>query len=402
VTRLERLIYRVSVWVVRPLISRRHLGAVTGLEHVPPSGAFILVSNHSSFFDHFLIETVVHAAHGARMSFLTKQESFDGRLRAAWHRGVGAIPVDRANPGPATLRQVSAVLRSGEVLCVYPEGTRGTGRTLLPFKSGAFRFAISASVPVIPVGIAGADRILPRGARWPRPVRAHIAFGPPLDQHEDLPRGPRADTMARDAHAIVTDLVQHAGTLDKKTRRTAGRAIASLAERRIDVMHEGRDELPARVRLKQLRLLLRLGRINDRGGMELEVQELRARGLRALEARALGRLALALPIRRRAQVLVVRSPQHAMAHYVLGRWHLAMPPLLGGRPVLAVEQLRQATECASADSRYLMGYAEALLRIGAHAEADVVLGRLMTTPVTDERVRRRVERAAALRACSAA
>jgi 1-acyl-sn-glycerol-3-phosphate acyltransferase len=400
---VENLVYRAAGRVLRPWVVGRHVDAVVGLEHLPPSGPFVLVPNHSSFFDHLLVESAVHAVHGGRLHFLTKAESFEGPVRGWLHRALGAFPVDRDKPGPSTLRDVQDVLRSGAPLCVYPEGTRGPGGELLPFKPGAFRFALAEGVPAVPVAITGADRILPRGARRPRPERARLWIGPPIPVPDVRGRTRQAEQMAEDAQRVTEDLIRRAESLGRADREAAGRATAHIAYQRIEAVHEGDDTWDEARRLRQLRLLLAIGRRTDQDGVELAVQRLRVRGMAAASASGLARLGRGLALRPAAEKVLRHAPAEPMAHYVLGRWHLAMPPAFGARRSLAVKHLREANELAGQDSRFAIAYAEALHATGdTRDEANRILDRLTASAAEDLRSRRRAERAAAMRAATAA
>lgn len=177
---------------------------VTGLEHVPRRGGAILAANHVSYLDPLLLPLVVPRR---RVLFLTKVKYLD---RPALHwvlAGAGVIPV--ASDDPQALATVVAAgvaaLREGRLVGVFPEGTRSRDGLLHQGKTGMARMAIAAGVPVIPVGISGTQRALPRGARLPRPHVVRIAFGPPIMMR--APAGPPADAAP---HRTVTDQVMTA------------------------------------------------------------------------------------------------------------------------------------------------------------------------------------------------
>ena len=104
-TWLQHIVYWMTTRLLGPII-RRRFAYVEGLEHVPSTGPVLLVANHSSFFDHFLLAASVAGRRSGRLYFLTKQESFSSRLGRLWFRSVGAIPVDRESPKPETLREI--------------------------------------------------------------------------------------------------------------------------------------------------------------------------------------------------------------------------------------------------------------------------------------------------------
>lgn len=150
----------------RALFRRRYDVRVQGESHVPRSGAVILASNHIGLLDGPLLAAFsprpVHA--------LTKLEMFEGRTGAFLARA-GQIPLDRFHPDPAAIRTCLAVLEAGDVVGIYPEGTRGAG-DLGRFHRGAAYLALVSGAPVVPVTMlgsrepgAGADSVPARGSR---------------------------------------------------------------------------------------------------------------------------------------------------------------------------------------------------------------------------------------------
>ena len=167
-----------------PLLKLLFRPRVEGLEHVPEEGAAIIAGNHLSFSDHFLMPVVL----SRRITFLAKQEYFTGpglkgRLTAAFFRSAGQIPVDRSGKeaGQAAIREGLGVLAKGELLGIYPEGTRSHDGRLYKGKVGVAVMALTAGVPVIPCAMVGTFEIQPPGRVVPRIRRVTIRFGEPLD-----------------------------------------------------------------------------------------------------------------------------------------------------------------------------------------------------------------------------
>ncbi|HET9656068.1 MAG TPA: lysophospholipid acyltransferase family protein [Kineosporiaceae bacterium] len=157
---------------------------VRGEEHIPGSGAAILASNHLSFSDSFFLPLVVRR----RVTFLAKSDYFTGsgikgRLTAGFFRGVGQLPVDRSGgkASEAALRTGLRVLRRGELLGIYPEGTRSPDGRLYRGKTGVARMALEARVPVLPVAMIDTHKVQPPGRIIPRIGRIGVVIGEPLD-----------------------------------------------------------------------------------------------------------------------------------------------------------------------------------------------------------------------------
>jgi 1-acyl-sn-glycerol-3-phosphate acyltransferase len=161
---------------------------VEGAEHLPSDGPVILVANHVSFFDSVLLMFGLPRP----VAFIGKAEYTDNPLTNWLFCGAGMIPVRRENPGdlPHVFDEVAAVLERGEVIGVFPEGTRSLDGRLHRGHVGAAHLALTTGAPIVPVGIVGTDRVLPTGARLVRPFRhAKISLGEPI-----RPDGPTKST----------------------------------------------------------------------------------------------------------------------------------------------------------------------------------------------------------------
>jgi 1-acyl-sn-glycerol-3-phosphate acyltransferase len=178
---------------------------VEGVENVPPSGPVILASNHLSFADSVVIPCVAPR----RVVFLAKAEYFTasgvkGRLSKAWFTGLGAVPVSRDDTKSAidSLQTALEVLRRGEALGLYPEGTRSRDGRLYRGRTGVAHLALVSGAPIVPVGLHGTDRLQPVGSRLPRLVKVTARFGAPISpagQYDGVPLGR--------ARREITDLV---------------------------------------------------------------------------------------------------------------------------------------------------------------------------------------------------
>ncbi|GHJ52082.1 1-acyl-sn-glycerol-3-phosphate acyltransferase [Nonomuraea sp. TT08I-71] len=180
------LLYTIGKLTVAPTLRLAFRPHVEGLEHIPATGGAIFAGNHLSVADELLLGTVVPR----HLAFWAKSEYFKGTgVKGAFSKfvltGLGAIPVERAG-GRAALSAFDAaipVLKAGDLVAVYPEGTRSPDGRLYRGRTGAARLAVAAGVPIIPVGVTGTDKAQPIGTRVPRPGRAEITirFGKPLD-----------------------------------------------------------------------------------------------------------------------------------------------------------------------------------------------------------------------------
>jgi 1-acyl-sn-glycerol-3-phosphate acyltransferase len=176
--------YWVAKVVLWPLL-RIFRPWAEGTDNVPREGPAILASNHLSFSDHFFAPLPLPR----KVVFLAKSEYFTGRglkglVSRAFFSGLGQIPVDRAG-GEASERALHTglrVLAQGELLGIYPEGTRTPDGRLYKGKTGVARLALEARVPVIPTAMVGGFEFQPPGKITPQlRIRPGVRFGRPLD-----------------------------------------------------------------------------------------------------------------------------------------------------------------------------------------------------------------------------
>jgi 1-acyl-sn-glycerol-3-phosphate acyltransferase len=197
------VIYGVLHRVVPPVARAVWRPTVTGLENVPSSGGVILASNHLSFADSVVIPCVVPR----KVVFLAKSDYFTGSgvkgaLSRAWFEGLGMLPVDRDDrkAALASLDTALEVLGRGEAFGIYPEGTRSRDGRLYRGRTGVAHLALTAGVPVVPVGLRGTENLQPVGSSLPKLVPISVTFGEPIDfagRFDGVPSG-RARREATD------------------------------------------------------------------------------------------------------------------------------------------------------------------------------------------------------------
>ncbi|MCI3221748.1 MULTISPECIES: 1-acyl-sn-glycerol-3-phosphate acyltransferase [Streptomyces] len=176
--------YVLKYVLLGPLLRLLFRPRIQGLDNIPADGAAIVAGNHLSFSDHFLMPAIIRR----RITFLAKAEYFTGpgvkgRLTATFFRSAGQIPVDRSGKeaGQAAIREGLGVLGKGELLGIYPEGTRSHDGRLYKGKVGVAVMAIKAQVPVVPCAMVGTFEIQPPGQKIPNIKQVTIRFGEPLD-----------------------------------------------------------------------------------------------------------------------------------------------------------------------------------------------------------------------------
>jgi 1-acyl-sn-glycerol-3-phosphate acyltransferase len=160
---------------------------VEGLENIPGTGGAIFASNHLSVADELFLGAVVPR----HLAFWAKSDYFNGTgVRGRFNRfimeGLGAIKVERSGGRAALTAFDGAIpkLKAGDMVAIYPEGTRSPDGRLYRGRTGAARLAVAAGVPIIPVGVIGTERIQPIGQPYPKLVgwgKVTIKFGQPIE-----------------------------------------------------------------------------------------------------------------------------------------------------------------------------------------------------------------------------
>lgn len=168
---------------------------VSGADRLPASGAYVLAPSHRSIMDILVCSTLTTR----RLRFMAKVELFRVPVLGSFLGLMGSFPVERGAADRKAIRAGADVLAEGEVLVVYPEGTRSHGPQIVELQRGAAYLAVKAGAPIVPVGIGGTENILPSGAKIPKLHQVAIVVGDPI------PSPTNDGTARRDDIRAVTD-----------------------------------------------------------------------------------------------------------------------------------------------------------------------------------------------------
>lgn len=178
-----RIAYRSVRNALRLLMTVWCRLTVEGRHNVPSEGPFILAPTHRSIID----SPVASAATRRRMRFMGADKWWEVNAQFGWMlTALGGFPVTRGTADREALKRCIAVLEGGEPLVLFPEGERKSGPTIQPLFDGAAYIAVKAGVPIVPMGIGGSERVMPKGSRFVRPWKMHAVIGPPLHPTPDL------------------------------------------------------------------------------------------------------------------------------------------------------------------------------------------------------------------------
>ncbi|HWR85644.1 MAG TPA: lysophospholipid acyltransferase family protein [Rhodoglobus sp.] len=170
--------------VVGPITKTVFRPWISGAENIPRKGGVILASNHLSFVDSVFLPLLIER----RVTFLAKSSYFDGRgvkgfFVRQFFKGTGMLPIDRSGgkASEASLNTGLRVLAAGDVLGIYPEGTRSPDGRLYRGRTGVARMVLEGRVPVVPVAMIDTEKVMPTGTKMPKVRRIGIIIGEPLD-----------------------------------------------------------------------------------------------------------------------------------------------------------------------------------------------------------------------------
>jgi 1-acyl-sn-glycerol-3-phosphate acyltransferase len=175
---VSRPLYAVVRSLLVPLLRAYFRMSVSGAEHVPAEGAAIVAPNHKSFWDSFFIGVCTRR----RLRFMGKTELFEGRKGRLLVR-LGAFPVRRGESDEDALETARVLLQQGELLALFPEGTRVRDPDRLGHpRRGAGRLALESGAPIVPAAITGSDHLF--AGPFPKPKRVQVAFAEPIPVSE--------------------------------------------------------------------------------------------------------------------------------------------------------------------------------------------------------------------------
>jgi 1-acyl-sn-glycerol-3-phosphate acyltransferase len=169
---------------------------IVGRHNIPREGSFVLAPVHRSNIDTPLAGAVT----ARRLRFMGKDSLWKVRAIGWVLSALGAFPVTRGTADREALKRCISVLEAGEPLVLFPEGTRQSGPVVQPLFDGAAYVAVKAGVPIVPVGIGGSERVMPKGKKMIYPRKCVLVVGEPImavrDESGRIPRSGVKDLTA--------------------------------------------------------------------------------------------------------------------------------------------------------------------------------------------------------------
>jgi 1-acyl-sn-glycerol-3-phosphate acyltransferase len=174
--RLQHLWYTVARAIVEGFCLLMWRVEVRGRENVPRTGPMVVAPIHRSNIDFLIAGCVVRR----RIRFMGKDGLWKWKWAGKLFESLGAYPVHRESADRSAMRTTEAALEGGEPVVLFPEGTRKSGPVVEEVLQGAVFVAARAGVPILPIGIGGSERAMPKGAKYLRPVKVVAVVGKPI------------------------------------------------------------------------------------------------------------------------------------------------------------------------------------------------------------------------------
>lgn len=169
--------YDLAYFFVFIFLKIFHRLKVYGKENIPKTKAFIIVSNHASYYDPPVLATSVYPR---KIRFMAKTELFKNPLASFFFKRFGAFPVSRQKVDRKSLQKAFELLRENAVVGIFPEGTRVKSKEERQVFKGAAYLASKSKAPILPVGIVGTQHIMLEGSFLPRLAKVELNVGKPI------------------------------------------------------------------------------------------------------------------------------------------------------------------------------------------------------------------------------
>jgi cytidylate kinase len=208
-------LYVVMRFLLSVLLRTAFRLEVTGAENIPKHGGVIVAPNHRSLIDHPAVGVITRR----QVWFMGKSELFRNKWAGRFLRAMGSFPVNRGRPDRASLQTALDLLASGEVVGIYPEGTRRPDARFEEVEDGFAYIALKSGVPIVPIAVSGTEAVFPKGKKLPQLVKIRIHVGEPFrlgERHSGVLPRPKIRAASAEAkerlQAVMEQLEPAEGT----------------------------------------------------------------------------------------------------------------------------------------------------------------------------------------------
>lgn len=170
------MVYKISRSIAKVIARFYFRVRVVGREHIPQTGPCLLVANHASFLDPF----VIGAAAPRTIHYITYAFFYYHPVCHWFCKRAHCIPIKKEGNDVSALKQTLRLLKQGEIVGIFPEGARSKDGKIGKTEPGTALIALKSNVPILPAGIQGTYEAFPKGAKFPKPRQITISFGRPF------------------------------------------------------------------------------------------------------------------------------------------------------------------------------------------------------------------------------
>jgi 1-acyl-sn-glycerol-3-phosphate acyltransferase len=196
------IVSRLIGWLYFKLF---HNLKIRGIENIPQKEAFIVASNHVSNFDPILLGV----ASPRFLYYLAKEDLFKNRIVSWYLKCIRLVPIKRGGQSLKALKTAIKLLREGEPLVIFPEGTRALGDTLREAKKGLGFLVAKTRVPVVPCYVSGTEKALPKGSAKPRHCPITVYIGKPIRFGDSAREEDRYTVISKKVMTQINELGSH-------------------------------------------------------------------------------------------------------------------------------------------------------------------------------------------------
>ena len=205
--------YPISKWIIPPIYSP-WIRKVEGIENIPRDKPFIIAANHSSYFDALLVPVIVAPAINKKIHPLVNSYYWKNPITRFFLDLWESIPVyvskenDAKEKNKTAFEKALSYLKKGELAMIFPEGGRSKDGKLQRAYAGIAKLAIKAMVPVLPVGIIDANKVLPIGKILPSFARCEVKIGKPMSFDKYHGKKPASKILNHITRSIMKEIAK--------------------------------------------------------------------------------------------------------------------------------------------------------------------------------------------------
>ncbi|HEY5654093.1 MAG TPA: lysophospholipid acyltransferase family protein [Pontiella sp.] len=193
-------VYQWSTRLFKLFLFTWHRLKIRNVEYIPDRGGVLLVANHVSFLDPPVVSV---GYRGRPIHFMARDTLWNSKFGSWWMSAAGGIPVSRGTGDLKALKLTIKALKDGKAVSMFPEGTRSEDGELKEAKGGVGFVVEKSGCVVVPAYIDGTYKAYPKGARFIKPCKVTVTYGPPITQEDFAALGTGREAYDKYAELIM-------------------------------------------------------------------------------------------------------------------------------------------------------------------------------------------------------